>query len=30
MDPEHYYGDIFTAYERQMVISSVKVEEGGI
>jgi hypothetical protein len=30
MDQEHEYGDIFTAYERQQVLSSVKVGEGGI
>jgi hypothetical protein len=30
MDPEHLYKDIFSAYERQKVLSSVKVEEGGI
>jgi hypothetical protein len=30
MDQEHGYGDIFMAYECQMVLSSVKVEEEGI
>jgi hypothetical protein len=26
---ERIYGDIFTAYQHQKVLSSVKVEEGG-
>jgi hypothetical protein len=30
MDPEHWYGDIFSAYEHQKVLLSVKVEGGGI
>jgi hypothetical protein len=30
IDPEHWYGDIFSAYERLKVLLSVKVEEGGI
>jgi hypothetical protein len=29
MDPEHWNGDIFLAYERQKVLSSVKVEGEG-